>query len=363
MGWTDGRNVRIDYRWGAGDADNIRKYAAELVALAPDVILASGTATVAPLLQATRTVPIVFAQVTDPVGAGFVDSLARPGGNATGFMLFEYGISGKWLELLKEIAPRVTRAAVIRDPAITAGTGQFGAIQSVAPSLGMEVSPVNVRDAGEIERGVAAFARSANGGLIVTASALSVVHRDLIVTLAARHKLPAVYYRRLFVTGGGLISYGPDVVDQYRRAAGYVDRILKGEKPADLPVQAPTKYELVINLKTAKALGLDNAADATRPRRRGDRINLECPLLAQSGRSDRARVCPLLAGRYVCPRTRFCVLAATFSPVAPIGSIRRSPRTLQCNSKAKNRKATSQRQAMPSRLAEIAIGHPINLRL
>ena len=256
LGWTDGRNMRIDYRWGAGDADNIRKYAAELVALAPDVILASGTATVAPLLQATRTVPIVFAQVTDPVGVGFVDSLAHPGGNATGFLLFEYAISAKWLELLKEIAPHVRRAGVIRDPAQTAGTGQFAVIQSVAPSVGMEVSTINLHDAAEIERGVAAFARSANGGLIVTASALSVVHRDLIVTLAARHKLPAVYYRRQYVTGGGLISYGPDIAEQNRRAARYVDRILKGEKPADLPVQAPTKYELLINLKTAKALGL-----------------------------------------------------------------------------------------------------------
>jgi putative tryptophan/tyrosine transport system substrate-binding protein len=256
LGWTDGRNIRIDYRWGAGDADSMRKYAAELVGLAPDVVLASGTATVAPLLQATRTVPIVFVQVADPVGAGFVDSLARPGGNATGFTLFEYGISGKWLELLKEIAPAVTRAAVVRDPAQTAGTGQFGAIQSVAPSLGVEVSPINMSSAGEIERAMVTFTRSSNGGLIVTASALSVVHRDLIITVAARHKLPAVYYRRLFVTSGGLISYGPDLVDQQRRAAGYVNRILKGEKPADLPVQAPTKYELVINLKTAKALGL-----------------------------------------------------------------------------------------------------------
>jgi putative ABC transport system substrate-binding protein len=256
LGWTDGRNIRIDYRLGAGDADSMRKYAAELVALAPDVILASGTGAMAPLLQATRTVPIVFAQVTDPVGAGFVDSLAQPGGNATGFVLFEYAISGKWLELLKEIAPRVRRAGVIRDPAQTAGTGQFAVIQSVAPSVGMEVSTINVRDAAEIERAIAAFARTADGGLIVTASALSVVHRDLIVNLAAQHKLPAVYYRRLYATDGGLISYGPDVAEQNRRAAGYVDRILKGEKPADLPVQAPTKYELVINLKTAKALGL-----------------------------------------------------------------------------------------------------------
>jgi putative ABC transport system substrate-binding protein len=227
-----------------------------LVALAPDVILAAGGATVGPLLQVTRAVPIVFAITPDPVGAGFVDSLARPGGNATGFINFEYGIGAKWLELLKEIAPGATRAAVIRDPALAAGAGQFGAIQSVAPSFGIEVSPVNVRDAGEIERAVAAFARSSNGGLIVTGSALAVVHRNLIVTLAARHKLPAVYYERFFVKGGGLISYGPDFVDQLRRAAAYVDRILKGEKPADLPVQAPTKYQLVINLKTAKALGL-----------------------------------------------------------------------------------------------------------
>jgi putative ABC transport system substrate-binding protein len=254
LGWT-GRNVRIDIHWAGADAEKIRKHAAELAALAPDVILANGSVVVAPLLQATRTVPIVFVVVPDPVGAGFVDSLARPGGNATGFVQFEYGLSGKWLELLKEIAPRVTRAAVLRDAAIPAGTGQFGAIQSVAPSVGVEVSPINIRDSGEIERAVAAFARSANGGLIVTGSALAQLHRNLIITLAARHKLPAVYFERFFVTGGGLISYGPE--DQYRRAAGYVDRILEGEKPADLPVQAPTKYELVINLKTAKALGLD----------------------------------------------------------------------------------------------------------
>jgi len=256
LGWTDGRNVRIDYRWGGGNADNIRKQAAELAALAPDVILAAGAAVAGPLLQATRTVPIVFVIVPDPVGAGFVDSLARPGGNATGFITFEYSISAKWLELLKQIAPDVTRAAVLRDPAISTGIGQFGAIQAVAPSLGVEVSPVNVRDAGEIERAIAAFARPSNGGLIVTASALVVVHRDLIITLAARHKLPAVFYERFFVAGGGLISYGPDYLDEFRRAAGYVDRILKGEKPADLPVQAPTKYKLVINLKTAKTLGL-----------------------------------------------------------------------------------------------------------
>jgi ABC-type uncharacterized transport system substrate-binding protein len=257
-GWTEGRNVRIDARWGAGDADLYRN-AAELIALAPDVILASGDSTVGPLLRATRTVPIVFTLVADPVGGGFVDSLARPGGNATGFMNFEYSLGGKWLELLKEITPGLTRAAVLRDPVLPSGTGQFAAIQAVAPSLRMEVSPVNVRDASEIERAITAFARSP-GGLILTGSALAVVHRDLIITLAAHHKLPAVYYRRLYVTDGGLISYGPDIVDQFRLAAGYVDRILKGENPADLPVQAPTKYELVINLKTAKALGLEMPA-------------------------------------------------------------------------------------------------------
>jgi putative tryptophan/tyrosine transport system substrate-binding protein len=257
LGWTEGRNVRIDVRWPAGDADRIRRYAAELVALAPDAILATGSATLGPLLQATRTVPIVFVIVPDPVGAGYVESLSRPGDNATGFLMFEYGVAGKWVELLKQIAPTVTRAAIIRDPAITAGIGQFGAIQAVAPSLGVEVSPVNVRDADEIERALVAYAQSSNGGLIVTASALAVVHRDLIVTLAAKHSLPAVYYERFFVVAGGLVSYGPDFVDQYRHAAGYVDRILKGATPADLPVQAPTKYELVVNLKTAKALGLD----------------------------------------------------------------------------------------------------------
>ena len=257
LGWAVGRNMRIEYRWGAGDADRTREYAAELVALAPDVILTSGASALAPLLQATRSVPVVFAQVPDPVGAGFVNSLARPGGNTTGFITYEYGLSGKWLELLTQIAPSVTRAAVIRDPAVSAGTGQWGAIQAVAPSVRVLVSPVNVRDAGEIERDVAAFAHGSNSGLIVTASALAIRHRNLIVTLAARHRLPAVYYQRGFVTGGGLISYGPDFIDQYRRAAGYVDRILKGEKPSELPVQAPTKYELVINLKTAKALGLD----------------------------------------------------------------------------------------------------------
>ncbi len=257
LGWTDGRNVRIDTRWGGGSADTVRRYASELVALASDIILASGGSVTGPLLQVTRTVPIVFTLTPDPVGAGYVDSLARPGGNATGFTGFEYGMTAKWLELLKEIAPRVTRAAVLRDPALPQGIGQFAVIQSVAPSLGVELRPVDVRDAGEIERAVAAFARMPNGGLIVTASGLAIVHRDLILTLAARHLLPAVYFQRFFVSGGGLISYGADTIDQHRRAAAYVDRILKGEKPADLPVQAPTKYELVINLKTAKALGLD----------------------------------------------------------------------------------------------------------
>ena len=258
LGWTDGRNARIDIRWATTNADEIRKHTAELVALAPDVILAAtGTTTVAPLLQATRTVPIVFALVIDPVGAGFVANLSRPGGNATGFLMFEYGLSAKWLELLKEIAPAVTRVAVLRDPTIASGIGQFGAIQSAAPWLKMEASPVNVRDVGEIARDLTAFARSANGGVIVTAAPEASHYRDLIVALAARHRLPAIYASRYFVTDGGLISYGPDLIDQYRRAAGYVARILKGEKPADLPVQAPTKYELVINLKTAKSLGLE----------------------------------------------------------------------------------------------------------
>jgi putative ABC transport system substrate-binding protein len=256
FGWTDGRNVRIDIRWGEDDADRERKYAAELVALAPDVILAAGTQGVAALQRVTRTLPVVFVGVGDPVGAGFVDSLARPGGNTTGFMVYEYSLAGKWLELRKEIAPSVTRAAVLRDPDSPAGIGQFSAIQAAAQPLGMEVNPVSVRDAGEIERGVAAFARTANGGLIVTPSGWVSLHRDLIIAVAVRHKLPAVYPFHYMVTGGGLISYAPDWVDQYRPAAGYVDRILKGEKPADLPVQAPTKYELVINLKTAKALGL-----------------------------------------------------------------------------------------------------------
>jgi putative tryptophan/tyrosine transport system substrate-binding protein len=256
LGWTVGRNVRIEYRWGAGDLDRIRRYAAELAALAPDVIVATGSATVGPLQRVTRSVPIVFVTTVDPVGGGFVESLARPGTNATGFTAFEYGMSGKWLELLKQVAPRVTRVAVIRDPEIAAGAGQFGAIRSVAPSFGVELSPIGLRDTGEIERGVTAFARSTNGGLIVTPSALTLVHRAAIIALAARHKLPAIYGDRHFVTAGGLISYGPDRIDQYRQAAAYIDRILKGEKPADLPVQAPTKYEMAINLKTARALGL-----------------------------------------------------------------------------------------------------------
>jgi len=256
LGWTADRNVRFDIRWGAGNAASIRKYAAELVALAPDAILSVGSASVGPLLEATRTVPIVFAIVPDPVGAGYVKSLSRPGGNATGFMMFEYILCGKWPELLKEIAPSVTRAAVIRDTSIAAGIGQFAIIQSVAPSVGVDVTPIDLRDAAEIERDVAAFAQSANGGLILTASPLSALHRDLIITLAARYKLPAVYDSRIYVAAGGLVSYGPNFADQFRRAAGYIDRILKGAKPADLPVQAPSKYELIINLKTAKALGL-----------------------------------------------------------------------------------------------------------
>jgi putative ABC transport system substrate-binding protein len=256
LGWTDGRNVRIEYRWGAGDPDRYRTYAAELVALAPDVILSTATSMVAPLQQASRTVPIVFVNAIDPVGAGYVTSLAQPGGNATGFTLFEYGISGKWLELLKQIAPRITRAAVLRDRADPSGAGQLGAIQSVAPSFGVELRPLDVRDPAEIERAVTAFALVSDGGLIVTASALSGIHRNLIISLAARHRVPAIYPFRLYADSGGLVSYGPDLVDPYRRAAGYVDRILKGEKPADMPVQAPTKYQLVINLKTAKALGL-----------------------------------------------------------------------------------------------------------
>jgi putative tryptophan/tyrosine transport system substrate-binding protein len=256
LGWAEGRNVRIEMRASAGNISAARKYVAELVALAPDVILAVGGSQIGPLLEATHTVPIVFTITADPVGNGMVDSLARPGGNVTGFMSFEYSLSGKWLELLKEIAPSVTRAAVLRDPAIPAGIGQFAVIQALAPPLGLDVSSINVRDPREIERAVATFARFANGGLLVAASALAVVHRDLIVALADRYKLPAIYWDPTAVTNGGLIGYGTDFIDQHRQAASYIDRILKGEKPADLPVQAPTKYELAINLKTAKALGL-----------------------------------------------------------------------------------------------------------
>jgi len=258
LGWVEGDNVQFVYRWSAGaNAADARKYASELAALAPDVIFTYGSAGAELLLRATRTMPIVFALVPDPVGSGFVNSLSRPGDNATGFMMFEYSLCAKWPELLKEIAPSVTRAAVLRDSAITAGIGQFAVIQSVAPSVGVEVSPINLSGATEIESAIAAFARSANGGLISTASALLLVHRDLIIKLAAKYKLPATYTERSYVAAGGLISYGPNFLDQFRRAAGYVDRILKGEKPADLPVQAPTKYELTINLKTAKALGLN----------------------------------------------------------------------------------------------------------
>jgi putative ABC transport system substrate-binding protein len=257
LGWNIGRNLRIDVHWATTNAAEIRRHAAELAALAPDVILAAGDSTVPPLLQATRNVPIVFPVVTDPVGAGYVESLARPGGNATGFMTAEYSMGAKWLELLKQIAPNVTRVVVLRDTANPSQTAQFAAMQAMAPSLRVEVNPVNARDASEIERAIAAFARSANGGLIPAPGGLALSHRDLIVTLAARHKLPAIYWDRSFVAAGGLVSYGPDLIEQYRQAAGYVDRILKGDKPADLPVQAPTKYELVINMGSAKALGLD----------------------------------------------------------------------------------------------------------
>jgi putative ABC transport system substrate-binding protein len=255
LGWVEGRNLRIDLRAGSG-TESLRKNIAELIALAPDILITSGTASLGPMLQATRTLPIVFVNVADPVGAGFVESLAQPGGNATGFIQSEYSLSGKWAELLREIAPSVTRAAVLRDPALTAGIGQFAVIQSVAPSVGLDVRPVNVREVAEIERGLAAFARLGLGGLIVTGSASSTIHRNRIVALAAQHKLPAVYSRRIFVEAGGLVSYGHNTLGQFQQAAGYIDRILKGEKPANLPVQAPTKYELVINLKTAKALGL-----------------------------------------------------------------------------------------------------------
>jgi putative ABC transport system substrate-binding protein len=256
LGWTDGRNVRIDVRWGAGDAERMRKYAAELVALAPDVIMASGSISLGSLIKATRTVPIVFALIADPVGAGFVKSLSRPGGNVTGFMAFEYSLSGKWVELLKEIAPSVQRVAVLRNPDLVADIGQFAVIQSVAASFGVEPSPIDVRDASEIEDAVAAFAQSANGGLIVPGDPMTQAHRDLIIALANRYKLPATYPSRFFAKDGGLVSFGPNFIDEFKSAASYVDRILKGEKPADLPVQAPTKYELVINLKTAKALGI-----------------------------------------------------------------------------------------------------------
>jgi putative ABC transport system substrate-binding protein len=255
-GWTIGDNVRIDVHWATANAADIRRHAAELAALAPDVILAAGTSTVGPMLQATRSVPIVFATIVDPVGAGYIDSLARPGGNGTGFLLYEYSMAGKWLEFLKQIAPTVSRVAVLRDAATPSGTGQFAAIQAVAPALKIDVMPINMRDGRELERSVANFARSPNGGLILTGSNLAILHRDLIIALAARHKLPAIYYERFFVSSGGLISYGSDRIALYRLAAGYVDRILRGEKPADLPVQAPTKFELAINLKTAKALGL-----------------------------------------------------------------------------------------------------------
>jgi ABC-type uncharacterized transport system substrate-binding protein len=257
LGWSVGQNVRIDYRWGDGKADITRKYATELGALAPDVILALSSAAVAPLLEASRTVPIVFAGVADPVAAGYVESLARPGGNVTGFTIYEYSIGGKWLELLKEISPRVTRAAVLREAGIAAGPGLFGAIQALAPSLGLELRVVNVHDAGEIERAIAAFAQDSNGGVIVTGSPRQSAYRELIIALAAKYRLPAVYNARFFAAAGGLISYGTDLLEQSRSAARYVDRILKGEEPANLPVQAPTKYELVINLKTAKALGLE----------------------------------------------------------------------------------------------------------
>jgi putative tryptophan/tyrosine transport system substrate-binding protein len=256
LGWTIGRNMRLDIHWATPNATKIRQHAAELAALTPDVILTSGTSTTGPMLQATRTVPIVFATVVDPVGAGLIDSLARPGGNATGFLLYDFNLGGKWLELLKQIAPTITRVAVLRDASTTSGTGQFAAIQAVAPSLKVDVVPVNMREAADLERTIAAFARSPNGGVILTGSGLSILHRDLIIALAARYKLPAIYYERFFAAAGGLISYGSDRIELYRLAAGYVDRILKGEKPADLPVQAPTKFELVINLKTAKALGL-----------------------------------------------------------------------------------------------------------
>jgi len=256
-GWVVGKNVQVDIRWTGGDVDRARRYAAELVALSPDVILVAGGAQLRPLLQATRNIPVVFVQVTDPVGGGFVDSLSRPGGNVTGFTVFEFDVSAKWVELLKQIAPRTTRVGIFRDPTNPAGTGLFGALQAVAPQFGVEVVPLGLRDASEIERAALSFAGIPNGGLIVTPSGLAIVNRALIVALATRHKLPAIYPFRDFVVGGGLASYGPDVVDQYRRAGGYVSRILKGEKPAELPVQRSTKYELVLNMKAAKEIGID----------------------------------------------------------------------------------------------------------
>jgi putative tryptophan/tyrosine transport system substrate-binding protein len=256
LGWSEGRNLLIDIRWGGGDADRIRKFAVEIVALAPEVILAPGGTVVGALQQASRTVPIVFVNVTDPVGRGYVGSLAQPGGNATGFTSFEFEMGGKWLEVLKEIAPQVTRAAVLRDPIITAGIGYLAAIHALAPSIGVQVAPIDVRHTSDLERAVAAFARTSNGGLIVTADPAAIVHREAIITLAARHRLPAIYPYRFFVTGGGLVSYGLNNIEQFRLAAGYVDRILRGAKPADLPVQAPTRYETTLNLRTAKALGL-----------------------------------------------------------------------------------------------------------
>ena len=256
LGWTIGRNMRVDIRWSTPNAAKIRQHAAELAALTPDVILTAGTSTVAPLLEATRTVPIVFATVVDPVGGGLIDSLARPGGNVTGFLLYEYSLGTKWLELLKQIAPNVTRVAVLRNAATPSGSGQFGAIRAVAPSLKVDVSPINMRESADLERDITTFARAPNGGLILTGSGLAILHRDLIIALAARYKLPAIYYERFFAAAGGLLSYGSDRIELYRLAAGYVDRILKGEKPGDLPVQAPTKFELVINLRTAKALGI-----------------------------------------------------------------------------------------------------------
>jgi putative tryptophan/tyrosine transport system substrate-binding protein len=293
LGWAEGRNVRIEMRASAGNISAARKYAAELVAFAPDVILAVGGSTITPLLEATHTVPIVFTITADPVGNGFVDSMARPGGNVTGFMSFDYSLSGKWLELLKEIAPGVTRAAVLRDPAIPAGIGQFAVIQALAPPLGLDVSSISVRDPHEIERAVETFARLANGGLVVAASALTAVHRDLIVALADRHKLPAVYWDVTAVSNGGLIAYGTDLIDQHRQAASYVDRIFRGEKPVDLPVQAPNKYDLAINLKTAKALGLI-VSPALLARANKIIERSQCPLLAQSGHFAAEFQCPLL---------------------------------------------------------------------